>query len=85
MFMFCYFAVEETDLERVFQLPPTTYIGGKETALPLKEIIKRLEVMTVCIHIMFPTLSLICQSHLNLVVQIYATVYMLYTMCIHVY
>ena len=31
------------DMETVFQLPKTTFIGGKETALPLKEIINRLE------------------------------------------
>merc|ERR1711963_243021 len=31
------------DMETVFQLPKTTFIGGKETALPLKEIIARLE------------------------------------------
>ena len=31
-------------METVFQLPKTTFIGGKnETALPLKEIINRLE------------------------------------------
>merc|ERR1711971_359973 len=29
--------------ETVFHLPKTTFIGGKETALPLKEIITRLE------------------------------------------
>ena len=31
------------DLDTVFQLPKTTFIGGKDTALPLKEIISRLE------------------------------------------
>ena len=40
---YCPFA-EGPDLERVFQLPPTTYMGGNETSLQLKEIIKRLEV-----------------------------------------
>lgn len=30
-------------MERVFKLPSTTYIGGKEKALPLKEILHRLE------------------------------------------
>ena len=34
----------DADLDRVFQLPPTTYIGGEETKLPLREIIHRLEV-----------------------------------------
>ncbi len=31
------------DLDTVFQLPKTTYIGGKDKALPLREIISRLE------------------------------------------
>ena len=35
---------DEDDMERVFQLPPTTYIGGDRAALPLREIIERLEV-----------------------------------------
>jgi 2-oxoglutarate dehydrogenase E1 component len=35
--------VHESDLETVFQLPNTTWIGGKEKALPLREIISRLE------------------------------------------
>jgi len=35
---------EQPDMERVFQLPPTTYIGGPERSLPLKEIVNRLEV-----------------------------------------
>ena len=34
-------------MERVFQLPPTTYIGGPERSLPLREIIQRLEVCSV--------------------------------------
>jgi len=33
----------EEDMEKVYQLPKTTYIGGEEKALPLKEIINRLE------------------------------------------
>ena len=36
--------IEERDLDRNFQLPPTTYIGGTETQLTLREIMKRLEV-----------------------------------------
>lgn len=40
----------ETDMERVFKLPPTTFIGGKEKALPLREILRRLEE-TYCNHI----------------------------------
>jgi len=35
--------VEDKDLDTVFQLPQTTFIGGKEKALPLREIINRLE------------------------------------------
>jgi len=35
--------VDDKDLDTVFQLPKTTYIGGKETSLPLREIINRLE------------------------------------------
>lgn len=42
------FITEEPDLDRVFQLPPTTYIGGEETSLTLKEIINRLEVLPSC-------------------------------------
>ncbi|XP_029344577.1 2-oxoglutarate dehydrogenase, mitochondrial isoform X7 [Acyrthosiphon pisum] len=36
-------SIEEADMERVFKLPSTTFIGGKENALPLKEILNRLE------------------------------------------
>jgi 2-oxoglutarate dehydrogenase E1 component len=36
--------VDEPDMDRVFQLPPTTYIGGSERQLSLREIITRLEV-----------------------------------------
>jgi len=41
---------EEADLDRPFQLPPTTYIGGENTALTLREIISRLETI-YCKHI----------------------------------
>ena len=35
---------EEKDMDRVFKLPATTYIGRPgESALPLKEILSRLE------------------------------------------
>uniref|UniRef100_A0A8W7PYG9 2-oxoglutarate dehydrogenase, mitochondrial n=1 Tax=Anopheles coluzzii TaxID=1518534 RepID=A0A8W7PYG9_ANOCL len=34
---------EEADMERVFKLPSTTFIGGKEKFLPLREILGRLE------------------------------------------
>ncbi|XP_006814040.2 LOW QUALITY PROTEIN: 2-oxoglutarate dehydrogenase complex component E1-like [Saccoglossus kowalevskii] len=40
----------EADLDRVFTLPQATYIGGNQQALPLKEIINRLE-STYCRHI----------------------------------
>lgn len=35
-------------MDRVFQLPPTTYIGGNEQKLTLKEIVNRLEVSLPC-------------------------------------
>ena len=39
------FEFSQRDMDRVFQLPGLTWIGGdNETSLPLKEIIKRLEV-----------------------------------------
>ncbi|XP_059048422.1 2-oxoglutarate dehydrogenase complex component E1 isoform X2 [Achroia grisella] len=34
---------DEADMDRVFKLPSTTFIGEKEKALPLKEILSRLE------------------------------------------
>ncbi|XP_065076855.1 2-oxoglutarate dehydrogenase complex component E1 isoform X3 [Ochlerotatus camptorhynchus] len=34
---------KEADMERVFKLPSTTFIGGKEKFLPLREILSRLE------------------------------------------
>ena len=37
-------------MDRSFKLPSTTFIGGKENALPLKEILKRLE-LSYCRHI----------------------------------
>ncbi|KAM7385552.1 hypothetical protein PAMP_001633 [Pampus punctatissimus] len=45
-----FYGLEESDLDRSFQLPPTTFIGGGETTLPLREIIRRLEV-SYCGHI----------------------------------
>lgn len=36
--------MDESDLDKVFRLPTTTFIGGSESVLPLKEIIRRLEV-----------------------------------------
>ncbi|XP_034950533.1 2-oxoglutarate dehydrogenase, mitochondrial isoform X1 [Chelonus insularis] len=41
---------QESDMDRVFKLPSTTFIGGKEKSLPLREILKRLE-NTYCGHI----------------------------------
>ncbi|XP_059048420.1 2-oxoglutarate dehydrogenase complex component E1 isoform X1 [Achroia grisella] len=38
-----YFKFDEADMDRVFKLPSTTFIGEKEKALPLKEILSRLE------------------------------------------
>lgn len=43
-----FYGLDESDLDRSFQLPPTTFIGGGETTLPLKEIIRRLEVLSLC-------------------------------------
>ncbi|GJQ69810.1 hypothetical protein Trydic_g22364 [Trypoxylus dichotomus] len=42
--------LNDTDMERLFKLPSTTFIGGKDKSLPLKEILKRLE-LTYCRHI----------------------------------
>lgn len=36
--------MDESDLDKTFQLPSTTFIGGQEAVHPLKEIIERLEV-----------------------------------------
>ncbi|KAJ8339500.1 hypothetical protein SKAU_G00362860 [Synaphobranchus kaupii] len=45
-----FYGLDESDLDKVFRLPTTTFIGGSETALPLREIIRRLE-MAYCQHI----------------------------------
>jgi len=37
------YALGDGDLDRVFRLPTTTYIGGGDQVLPLREIIKRLQ------------------------------------------
>lgn len=39
-----FYGLEEADLDKVFRLPTTTFIGGSEGALTLREIIRRLEV-----------------------------------------
>lgn len=44
------YMLEEKDMHRVFKLPATTFIGGGETALPLSEIVRRLEE-SYCRHI----------------------------------
>ncbi|KAK1126621.1 hypothetical protein K0M31_004247 [Melipona bicolor] len=44
------YMLEETDMDRIFKLPSTTFIGGKEKSLPLREILKRLE-SAYCGHI----------------------------------
>uniref|UniRef100_A0A1Q3FYP1 2-oxoglutarate dehydrogenase complex component E1 n=1 Tax=Culex tarsalis TaxID=7177 RepID=A0A1Q3FYP1_CULTA len=38
-----YMNFEEADMDRTFKLPSTTFIGGKEKFLPLREILTRLE------------------------------------------
>ncbi|XP_019619955.1 PREDICTED: 2-oxoglutarate dehydrogenase, mitochondrial-like isoform X1 [Branchiostoma belcheri] len=38
-----YYRFNEEDLDRTFVLPQTTFIGGGNSSLPLREIIKRLE------------------------------------------
>jgi len=48
-----YVTLDQPDMDRVFQLPPTTYIGGPERALPLREIIQRLEVRAILFYFAF--------------------------------
>ncbi|KAF5288848.1 hypothetical protein FQA39_LY03727 [Lamprigera yunnana] len=43
-------AKTETDMDRQFKLPSTTYIGGNDKQLPLREILRRLEY-AYCRHI----------------------------------
>ncbi|XP_061692338.1 2-oxoglutarate dehydrogenase-like, mitochondrial isoform X2 [Syngnathoides biaculeatus] len=38
-----FYGLHESDLDRSFRLPHTTFIGGGETTLPLREVIRRLE------------------------------------------
>jgi hypothetical protein len=42
--------VAEADMDTVYQLPSTTFIGGEEKALPLREIISRLEKNLLWLH-----------------------------------
>ena len=49
MFYMCtvccfFFLTGEADLDKVFQLPNTTFIGGNTDVLTLREIVSRLEV-----------------------------------------
>lgn len=44
-----YYGLDESDLDKTFQLPSTTFIGGDNTTLPLREIIRRLEVFCLCL------------------------------------
>lgn len=41
-----FYDLQEADLDKEFQLPTTTFIGGSENTLSLREIIRRLEVST---------------------------------------
>jgi len=45
-----HYMLDEADMDRVFKLPSTTFIGGKEKALSLREILQRLET-AYCRHI----------------------------------
>ncbi|XP_033845752.1 2-oxoglutarate dehydrogenase complex component E1 [Periophthalmus magnuspinnatus] len=45
-----FYGLADSDLDKVFRLPTTTFIGGGESALPLREIIRRLE-LAYCQHI----------------------------------
>ncbi|XP_051897428.1 2-oxoglutarate dehydrogenase-like, mitochondrial isoform X1 [Pristis pectinata] len=45
-----FYGLHESDLDKVFRLPTTTFIGGNEHAVSLREIIRRLEE-TYCRHI----------------------------------
>ena len=54
--LFSYFLplfLDEHDMDRVFTLPQTTFIGGEQSALPLREIIRRLEVIFYTYNTMF--------------------------------
>nr|CAD7573053.1 unnamed protein product [Timema californicum] len=44
------YMLEEADMDRIFKLPSTTFIGGKEKSLSLREILRRLE-NAYCRHI----------------------------------
>ncbi|XP_012149390.1 oxoglutarate dehydrogenase Nc73EF isoform X3 [Megachile rotundata] len=48
--LYNHYSFEESDMDRMFKLPSTTFIGGKEKSLPLREILRRLEA-AYCGHI----------------------------------
>uniref|UniRef100_A0A8C2QA61 2-oxoglutarate dehydrogenase complex component E1 n=1 Tax=Cyprinus carpio TaxID=7962 RepID=A0A8C2QA61_CYPCA len=48
-----FYGLDESDLDKVFRLPTTTFIGGNESALPLREIIRRLEVKYILLEFFF--------------------------------
>ncbi|GLV41368.1 Oxoglutarate dehydrogenase [Carabus blaptoides fortunei] len=48
--LYNHYSFEEEDMDRIFKLPNTTFIGGKDKSLPLKEILTRLE-NAYCRHI----------------------------------
>lgn len=56
-----FYGLDESDLDRRFQLPPTTFIGGGDTTLPLREIIRRLEVF--CLSVFICTCLIMAESH----------------------
>ncbi|XP_056465768.1 2-oxoglutarate dehydrogenase-like, mitochondrial [Gadus chalcogrammus] len=45
-----FYGLDESDLDKTFRLPFTTFIGGGATTLPLREIIRRLET-SYCGHV----------------------------------
>ncbi|XP_015269491.1 PREDICTED: 2-oxoglutarate dehydrogenase-like, mitochondrial [Gekko japonicus] len=45
-----FYGLYESDLDKVFQLPTTTFIGGNESMLSLREIIRRLEILRSLFH-----------------------------------
>lgn len=45
-----FFRADEADMDQLFSLPATTYIGGQATELPLRDIISRLREV-YCKHI----------------------------------
>ncbi|XP_039294155.1 2-oxoglutarate dehydrogenase, mitochondrial [Nilaparvata lugens] len=48
--LYSHYSFDEADMDRTFKLPSTTFIGGKEKSLTLREILRRLE-NAYCRHI----------------------------------